>query len=137
MKGIVQPFTFGGVTRLIQSGIINWRPGKNFFFYFKDTISREQNKTIYSSLGITGMALSKQSDLTWFFLSPASQLYDFANPVRWLWRLIKKDSRVFYCCDDIILLMKFIFVASFLFIPLKFTVKRRQNSERIDLVFDA
>jgi hypothetical protein len=30
-KGIVQPFEFGGLTRLIRSGIINWRPGKFFF----------------------------------------------------------------------------------------------------------
>ncbi len=30
LKGIVQPFKFGRVTRPIRSGIINWRPDKFF-----------------------------------------------------------------------------------------------------------
>ncbi len=35
---------------------IHWMPGK-FLFNFNDTISREEHKTIYSGLRITGMAL--------------------------------------------------------------------------------
>ncbi len=62
-KGIT---VLGGVTRLIRSGIINWRPSK-FFKNINDTISREENKTIYSGLRITGMALPNQSKLPAFF----------------------------------------------------------------------
>jgi hypothetical protein len=62
-KGIT---VLGGVTRLIRSGIINWRPSK-FFKNINHTISREENKTIYSGLRITGMALSSQSKLPAFF----------------------------------------------------------------------
>jgi hypothetical protein len=38
-----------------------------FYFYFNDTISREEHKTIYSDLRITGMALSNQSELLALF----------------------------------------------------------------------
>ncbi len=55
--GIVRPFEFGGVTRLIRCGKINWKPGK-FLKIFNDTISLEAHKITYSSLRITGMALS-------------------------------------------------------------------------------
>jgi hypothetical protein len=63
-KGIVQHFDIGYVTRLIRSGTINWRPGK-FFFY--NTISREEHKTIYSGFRITEMALYNKIELTAFF----------------------------------------------------------------------
>jgi hypothetical protein len=36
-------------------------------FNFNDKISREEHKTIYSGLRISGMALSNQSDLPVFF----------------------------------------------------------------------
>ncbi len=39
---------FGGVTRLIWSGIINWRPGK-FYFNFNDTISRLRSINPFSA----------------------------------------------------------------------------------------
>ncbi len=45
-----------------DSGIRNWRPGK-FFICFNHKASREEHKTIYSGLRISGMALSNQSDL--------------------------------------------------------------------------
>jgi hypothetical protein len=48
------------------------KPGK-FKNFFNDTISREEHKTIYSGLRITGMALSNQSDLMQFW-SLASHL---------------------------------------------------------------
>jgi hypothetical protein len=35
---------FGGVTRNIRSGIINWRPSK-FFLFFYDKVSREEHKS--------------------------------------------------------------------------------------------
>jgi hypothetical protein len=73
LKGIVQIYEFGGVTRLTRSGIVNWRPGKFFIYNFNDTISREEHKPIYSCIRITGMALSNQSDLMQFW-SPASHL---------------------------------------------------------------
>ncbi len=55
-----------GVTRLIRYGTINWRPGK-FKNFFIDKVSREEHKTIYSGLRISGMALFNQSDLPAFF----------------------------------------------------------------------
>jgi len=63
---IVRPLEFGCVTWLIWSGIINWRPGKVFFFNFNDTISREEHKTIYSGFRIIGMSMSNQSELPAF-----------------------------------------------------------------------
>jgi hypothetical protein len=63
-KGIVRPFKFGGVTRLIQSF------GK--FFKLDDKSSREEHKTIYRGLKITGMALSNQSDFMQFLVSGKS-----------------------------------------------------------------
>ena len=45
LKGIVRPFELGGKTWIIQSAVINWRPGK-FFLDFNDTISRMEQKTI-------------------------------------------------------------------------------------------
>ncbi len=60
LTSIVQPFELRGLSRLIQTSKINWRPGKIFYFYFNDTISREEHKTIYSDLRIIGMALSNR-----------------------------------------------------------------------------
>ncbi len=40
--------------RLIRSGIINWRPGKFVFLNFKDIISRDEHKIIYSGLILFG-----------------------------------------------------------------------------------
>jgi hypothetical protein len=37
LKVIVRPFELGGETRLIQSTVKNWRPGR-FFENFNDTI---------------------------------------------------------------------------------------------------
>ncbi len=78
IKGIVRPFEFGGLIRLIRSSKINWRPGK-FFFNFNATVSREEHKTILSSLRISEMALSNQSDLPVFILSPTSHLIGFCK----------------------------------------------------------
>ncbi len=64
LKGIVRPFEFGGVTRLIWSNITNWQV---FLYYFNDTISREKQKIIDRGLGISGLALSNQSKLPAFF----------------------------------------------------------------------
>ncbi len=89
-KGVVRQFKLGDDSRLIQSGIINCRPD-NFCKNFNYSISREENKTIYSGLRIAGMALSNLSDRTWFFCLRQVNLYDFENPVRWLWQLRKKD----------------------------------------------
>jgi hypothetical protein len=61
IKDIVRPFEFGGVTRFIRSGIINWRPGK-FFFDLMLQSHEGCIQTIYSCLRITGMALSNESD---------------------------------------------------------------------------
>ncbi len=61
VKGIVWPFEFRGVTRLICSGIINWRPGRLFFLDFNYTILQEGHKIIYNGMRITGMALSIQN----------------------------------------------------------------------------
>ncbi len=77
LKVYVRPFKFEDVTRLISSGmlvsvvegknkysilfysiLINWRPGKFFIFYFNDTILREEHKTIYNGLRITGIIRS-------------------------------------------------------------------------------
>jgi len=60
-------FEFEGVTWLLRSGIIKWWPVKVLLFYFKDKVSREKHKTIYSGLRISEMALSNQSDLPAFF----------------------------------------------------------------------
>jgi hypothetical protein len=65
IKGIVWPFKYVGVTRLIRSGITNWRPGR-FFKNFNDKVSQQEHSTIYSGLRISGMALSKQRDLPAF-----------------------------------------------------------------------
>jgi hypothetical protein len=35
LKDIVRPFDFGGMTRLIRSGIMNWRPGKLYILMIK------------------------------------------------------------------------------------------------------
>ncbi len=43
IKGIVLLFEFGGVTRLIRSGIINWRPGKFFSFLMIKSHKRNIN----------------------------------------------------------------------------------------------
>jgi hypothetical protein len=98
---IVRPLEFGCVTWLIWSGIINWRPGKFSFFNFNYTISREEHKTIYRSLRITGMAFSNQSELRAFCIPGQVNLKisyhilpnpqfrkmtcrDWPNPRRWL-----------------------------------------------------
>ncbi len=59
------------MTKLIPSGIKNWRPGKlkNFFYDKVDKVSREEHKTISSGLRISRMALSNQSDLPAFLSS--------------------------------------------------------------------
>jgi hypothetical protein len=64
-RGIVRPLEFGGVRayRLIRSGIINWRPGKVFYINFNDKASREEHKTIYSGLGISGLTGVFQSSV--------------------------------------------------------------------------
>jgi hypothetical protein len=56
-QGIVRQFEFGGVTKLIRSGLIN---GK--FFNFNDKVSREEHKDFWD-------ALSNQIDLP-AFISP-------------------------------------------------------------------
>jgi hypothetical protein len=52
-KDIVRPFEFAGMTRLIRSCIINWRPDK-FFLNFNYKVSREEHLNIYSSLRFLG-----------------------------------------------------------------------------------
>jgi len=72
LKGIVQPFELGGETRLIRSPVLTTGPA---FFkkLFNDTISREENKTIFSGLRISEMTLSNQSHFPRFF-SPSHLL---------------------------------------------------------------
>jgi hypothetical protein len=67
LKGIVQPFELGAETRLIRSAVKYWKPGKFFLEFFNDTISREENKTIFSGLRIFEMALSNQIHFPVFF----------------------------------------------------------------------
>jgi hypothetical protein len=38
-KDIVQPFEFGGLTRLIRSGIINWRPDMFLYNLYEKSIN--------------------------------------------------------------------------------------------------
>jgi hypothetical protein len=61
MKGVVQPFELGAVSRRIPSAVKNWRSGKCLKIFFNNTISREELKTIFSCLRISEMTLSNQS----------------------------------------------------------------------------
>jgi hypothetical protein len=80
IKGTVQPFEPKGMTRLIRSGVKNWRSSN----FFNDTISREEHKTIYSGLRISEMTFSNQSHFPQFIVSPESHLIGLQYP--------------FYCC---------------------------------------
>jgi hypothetical protein len=61
-KVIVLPFKLGDETRLFRSTVITGGPA-SFLNNFNDTISREEQKTMYCVLMISEMALSNQSDL--------------------------------------------------------------------------
>ncbi len=45
LKGIFQPFELGGVTRVIRSAVKFCKAGHLNFFFFNDTIPREEIKT--------------------------------------------------------------------------------------------
>ncbi len=65
---------WGGEARPIQPAVINWRPGKFLLKIFNDTVSREEHKSIFSSLSISEITLSNQSHFPEFFLSPGCHL---------------------------------------------------------------
>ncbi len=67
IKGIFQQFEPGSETRFIRSAVLNWGPGKLKIYFFNDTISREEHKTILSGLRISKMTLSNQIYLPGFF----------------------------------------------------------------------
>ncbi len=73
LKGIVQPFELGGVTRLIRSAVKFCMAG-NFNFNFDGTISREELKTDLCALMNSEMTLSNQSHFPRFF-SPRKMTY--------------------------------------------------------------
>ncbi len=80
LKGIVRSFEFGGVTRLIRSGIINWRPG-NFLFILMIK-SHERSIKPFTVDFWDGFVQSKW--LTSIFQSTESQFKNQANLRRWL-----------------------------------------------------
>ncbi len=73
IKGIVQPFELGGVTRLIWSAVKFCMAG-NLKKNFNGTISREELKTDLCGLMISEMTLSNQSHFPRFF-SPRKMTY--------------------------------------------------------------
>jgi hypothetical protein len=88
----------GKCKRDAPSGHSNLGAWQVFFWNFNDTISREDYKTIYSGLSITGMAFSNQSELPAFFsLRQVSlkishhilPIWEWPNPRRWLTEIIQ------------------------------------------------
>ncbi len=74
IKEIVRPFKVGGVTKLIRSCNMNWRPGKFFFFNFNDTSSREELKSLHRLKdNWDGFVQPRWVTLHDFFWSPASK----------------------------------------------------------------
>jgi len=80
VRGIVQPFGRGGGREYTHSiPAVKLEARQVLKFFFNDTVSREEHKTIFSGLRISEMALSNQSHFPGFFSSPESHLIGFCK----------------------------------------------------------